>query len=63
MKAAKEVAVRHCERNYLSAVLSRCEGNVTQAAKLAGKERRSFQRLLRKYSITAIPFRNARTSA
>jgi DNA-binding NtrC family response regulator len=63
MKAAKEVAVRHCERNYLSAVLSRCEGNVTQAAKLAGKERRSFQRLLRKYSITAIPFKNEPRSA
>jgi len=58
MKAAKKVAVSHCERNYLSAVLSRCEGNVTQAAKMAGKERRSFQRLLRKYSITTIPFKS-----
>jgi two-component system response regulator GlrR len=57
LKAAKSVAVSQCERTYLSAVLQQCEGNVTQAAKLAGKERRSFQRLLRKYSIAVLPFR------
>ena len=42
LKAAKNVAVSHCERSYLSAVLLRCEGNITRAAKMAGKERRSF---------------------
>lgn len=57
LRAAKSVAVSQCERSYLSAVLRRCEGNITQAAKLAGKERRSFQRLLRKYSITGHAFK------
>jgi len=53
LKAAKNVAVTQCERSYLSAVLRRCQGNITQAAKAAGKERRSFQRLLRKHEISA----------
>jgi transcriptional regulator with PAS, ATPase and Fis domain len=52
LKAAKNVAVSQCERLYLASVLRRCQGNVTQAAKLAGKERRSFQRLLRKHAIS-----------
>jgi len=59
LKAAKNVAVSHCERSYLSAVLRRCQGNITRAAKMAGKERRSFQRLLRKYSITSLPFKGS----
>jgi transcriptional regulator with PAS, ATPase and Fis domain len=58
LKAAKTVAVAHCERSYLCTVLQRCQGNVTQAAKMAGKERRSFQRLLRKYAITVNPFKS-----
>jgi len=62
LKAAKSVAVTQCERSYLSAVLRRCEGNITQAAKMAGKERRSFQRLLRKYSITGLPFKGTTES-
>jgi DNA-binding NtrC family response regulator len=57
LKAAKLVAITQCERGYLSSVLQRCGGNITQAARMAGKERRSFQRLLRKYSITVIPFK------
>jgi DNA-binding NtrC family response regulator len=63
LKAAKHVAVSQCERSYLSTVLLRCEGNITQAARLAGKERRSFQRLLRKHSITPIPFKGTQESA
>ena len=57
LKAAKLVAITQCERGYLSSVLQRCGGNITQAARMAGKERRSFQRLFRKYSITVIPFK------
>lgn len=63
MKAARDIAVSRCERNYLSTVLGRCAGNITQAAKMAGKERRSFQRLLRKYSITAVPFKSDQKTA
>jgi transcriptional regulator with PAS, ATPase and Fis domain len=57
LKDAKTAAVAHFERSYLYSVLRRCAGNVTQAAKMAGKERRSFQRLLRKHSITVVPFK------
>lgn len=51
LKAARSVAITQCERDYLSSVMVRSEGNITHAARLAGKERRSFQRLLRKYAI------------
>jgi two-component system response regulator GlrR len=57
LKAARSVAVTRCERIYLSEVMRQCGGNVTQAARLAGKERRSFQRLLRKHSIGVSPFK------
>lgn len=58
LKAAKDAAVAQCERSYLSTVMQQCEGNVTQAAKMAGKERRSFQRLLRKHAIPVVSFKN-----
>jgi DNA-binding NtrC family response regulator len=51
LKAAKARAVNQFEQSYLAEVLRRCEGNVSRAAKAAGKERRSFQRLLRKHSV------------
>jgi transcriptional regulator with GAF, ATPase, and Fis domain len=49
LKAAKDRAVQQCEQTYLAEVLRRCEGNVSRAARASGKERRSFQRLLRKH--------------
>lgn len=63
LKVARSAAVTQCERSYLSEVLRQCGGNVTQAAKLAGKERRSFQRLLRKHSIAVTPFKPSREIA
>jgi two-component system response regulator GlrR len=53
LKAAKDVAVRQFEQQYLSEVLRSCQGNVSAAARAAGKERRSFQRLLRKHNVGA----------
>jgi transcriptional regulator with PAS, ATPase and Fis domain len=44
-------AVHEFERQYLSGVLSRLNGNVTRAAQAAGKDRRTFQRLLRRHGI------------
>jgi hypothetical protein len=52
------MAVTKCEKAYLSSVMLRSEGNVSRAARLAGKERRSFQRLLRKYAINPIPYKH-----
>jgi transcriptional regulator with PAS, ATPase and Fis domain len=63
LKAARSMAIMQCERNYISAVLRRCGGNITQAARMAGKERRSFQRLLRKHSIAAIPLDREREAS
>ena len=46
----KEV-IAEFERRYLADVLSTARGNVTRAARLVGKERRAFGRLLKKHDI------------
>ena len=51
------------ERAYLVKTLVTFRGNVTHAAKAAGKERRSFQRLLRKYGIDREAFQNDPTDS
>jgi DNA-binding NtrC family response regulator len=51
LRQAKDSAVREFERTYLTTLLVVSRGNVTHAAKAAGKERRAFQRLLRKYGL------------
>lgn len=51
LRAVKTSATMDVERAYLVKTLVTFRGNVTHAAKAAGKERRSFQRLLRKYGI------------
>jgi DNA-binding NtrC family response regulator len=48
---AKAEAVRRFECDYLQRVLDEAGGNVTRAARLAGKERRAFGKLLKKYGI------------
>ena len=57
LRAAKDQAIAQFERRYLSDTLNRCEGNVSRAAQMAGKERRTFQRLLRKYHLAGAAFR------
>jgi two-component system, NtrC family, response regulator GlrR len=58
MRSAKSHAVGQFERNYLMNLLARSRGNVSQAAKTAGKERRTFQRLLKKYGLSGNAFRD-----
>jgi two-component system, NtrC family, response regulator GlrR len=41
------------DRSYLTRLIERTGGNVTQAAKLAGQERRAFGKLLKRYGICA----------
>lgn len=53
LAVAKSLAIERFERSYLSDVLQRCDGNISRAARESGKERRSFQRLLRKHRIAA----------
>lgn len=47
----KTEVLTQVERDYLLSILSVHKGNVTHAARAAGKERRCFQRLLRKHGI------------
>jgi DNA-binding NtrC family response regulator len=48
---AKERMVRQFERTYLVQVMAAVDGNVSRAARLAGMQRRDFQRLLRKHDV------------
>ncbi len=50
---AKARAIREFERCYLIDLMQRANGNISQAARLAGKERRALGRLLKKHGISA----------
>jgi len=50
-RQAKARAIEEFERSYLSRALAQSGGNVSAAARTAGKERRAFGRLLKKYDI------------
>jgi len=50
-QSAKREAIRTFEASYLRQVLAEHGGNISRAARAAGKERRAFQRLLQKYSL------------
>lgn len=50
-QTAKQQTIEHFERNYVEELLTRHRGNITQAAREAGKERRAFGRLIKKYGI------------
>lgn len=58
MRSAKFQVVGNFERTYLINLLARSHGNVSQAAKTAGKERRTFQRLMRKHGLNGNNFRH-----
>jgi DNA-binding NtrC family response regulator len=51
LRQAKSTAMGDFERNYLATLLATYRGNISHAAKAAGKDRRTLQRLLRKYNI------------
>ncbi len=51
LSQAKMAAMQQFERTYLINVLMTYRGNITHAAKAAGKERRTFQRLLSKHHL------------
>jgi two-component system, NtrC family, response regulator GlrR len=48
---ARRQAIEEFERGYVAHLLARHAGNVTQAAREAGKERRSFGKLVKKYNL------------
>jgi DNA-binding NtrC family response regulator len=51
LRQSKTRLIETFERGYLTQLLQQFGGNVSQAASAAGKERRTFQRLLRKRGI------------
>jgi len=51
LRDAKNRTIENFERSYLLNLLTQYQGNVTHAARAAGKERRAFQRLLRKHQL------------
>jgi DNA-binding NtrC family response regulator len=57
LRTAKARALAEVETTYLSRALAESQGNVTRAARMAGKERRTFGRLMKKYGIDRARFR------
>ena len=55
----KTRAIESFERQYVQNILNECSGNVSLAARKAGKERRAFGKLLKKYGINRHSFLNA----
>jgi len=53
-----DVARQNFEQNYLVSLLKTTQGNVTQAAKLAKRNRTEFYRLLERHHIDANAFKN-----
>jgi two-component system, NtrC family, response regulator GlrR len=57
-RKAKAAAIEEFERDYLIQALSKSGGNVTIAAQMAGKERRSFGKLIKKHGISSALYRH-----
>jgi DNA-binding NtrC family response regulator len=51
LRQAKITMIHNFELGYLTKLLAAHRGNITHAAKAAGKQRRALQRLLRKYDL------------
>jgi DNA-binding NtrC family response regulator len=51
LKTLKQQTIEVFERNYLTRLLCLHQGNVSHAARMAGKERRELGKLLKKYQI------------
>jgi transcriptional regulator of acetoin/glycerol metabolism len=51
LKAAKAEWARSFERTYLTDLLKRHGGNISQAAKAAGVDRKTIHRLLKRHSL------------
>jgi len=55
-QSARSAVLETWEREYLLGLLRQTNGNVTQAAQYAGKERRALGKLLKKHGIDRTPF-------
>jgi transcriptional regulator with PAS, ATPase and Fis domain len=57
LQDAKSHAIGQFEQTFLANLLATHHGNISRAAKAAGKERRSFQRLLQKHGLSGATYR------
>jgi DNA-binding NtrC family response regulator len=57
LRRAKSFVIGEFERNYVADLLAQHQGNITQAARAAGKDRRTLQRLVRKYALNRDSFK------
>ena len=62
LREAKTRTIEEFERRYLIDLLAAHRGNLSRAAKEAGKDRRAFQRLLQKYSLRRSDFNQLHTT-
>jgi len=54
----KSLAIGQFERDFVARMLAVHSGNISRAAKAAGKDRRSFQRLMSKHALDRKSFKN-----
>jgi DNA-binding NtrC family response regulator len=57
LQEAKARVISEFERSYLSHLLLTSQGNVSQAARAAGTDRRALQRMIRKHGLAPLSFR------
>ncbi|MCP4688242.1 MAG: sigma-54-dependent Fis family transcriptional regulator, partial [Desulfobacterales bacterium] len=57
-KEAKEESLRRFNTAYIGRLLSDTSGNVTRAAKNCGMERQALQQIMRRFGISASPYRD-----
>jgi DNA-binding NtrC family response regulator len=56
-RKAKQIAVRGFERNYISTLIKKTKGNISQAAKFAGLDRSNFRRIIKKCELDVSKFK------
>ncbi len=57
-KTAKEETLQQFNQSYIGRLLTEYRGNISQAAKECGIERQALQQIMRRYGITADPYRS-----
>jgi DNA-binding NtrC family response regulator len=62
-KEAKEQLLETFEREYITSVLKRCEGNISRAARESGLHRKSIERLVKKFGLDARSIKAASAAA
>jgi two-component system response regulator PilR (NtrC family) len=55
--SAKKIIIEAFEKKFLLERLKETRGNVSEAARIAGIERQSFQRLMKKYNLSSEDFK------